>query len=59
MVKPRDADLQQLNETLVVCTFSVTITGTTADCASGMVIPDAVYQANHWGGFQFHAQRTP
>ena len=29
-VKPRDSDLQQLNETLIVCTLSATLTGTTA-----------------------------
>ena len=45
--KWRDADLQRLNETLVVCTLSVTLTGTTAGCASGMVLPKAVYQTNN------------
>ena len=43
MAKPRDADLQRLNETLVVCTLSATLTGTTAGCASGVVLPEAVY----------------
>ena len=44
---PHDADLQRINETLVVCTLSVTLTGTTAGCASGVVPPKAVYQTNH------------
>ena len=56
--KPHDADLQQLNETLVVCTLSVTLTGTTAGCDSGVVLPDSVYQTNHRGGIQFHSQRA-
>ena len=45
--KPRDANLQRLNKMLVVCTLSVTLTGTTAGCASGMVLPKAVYQTNN------------
>ena len=40
---PRDAELQRLNETLVVCTLSVTLNGTTAGCASSVVLPEAVY----------------
>ena len=47
--KPRDADLQRLNESLVVCTLSVTLTGTTAGCASGVVLPADVYKVNHAG----------
>ena len=43
MAKPRDADLQRINETLVGCPLSVTLTGMTAGCASGVVLLDAVY----------------
>ena len=57
--KPRYANLQQLNETLVVCTLSVTLTGTTARCASGMVLPNAVYQKNHLGAFYFMCDARP
>ena len=57
--KPHDADLQRLNETLVMCTFSVTLTGTTVGCASGMVLPDAVYQMNHVGAFDFMRDARP
>ena len=42
-----------LNETLVVCTFSVTLNGITAGCASSVVFHDAVYQTNHVGAFNF------
>ena len=38
--KPRDDDLQRINKTLVVCTLSVTLTGTTSGCASSVVLPD-------------------
>ena len=51
--KPRNADLQRLNETLVMCTLSVTLTGNTAGCASGVVLPKAFYQTNHGGSFNF------
>ena len=58
-VKPRDADLQHLNKSLVVCTLSVTLTGTTAGCASGVVLPEAVYQTNHGGAFNFMRDTRP
>ena len=57
--KPRDADLQRLNETLVVCILSVTLTGTTDGCASGVVLPEAVYQTNHGGDFDFMHKVRP
>ena len=57
--KPRDSELQQLNKTLVVCTLSVTLTGTTSGCTSGMVLPDAVYQTNHGGAFDFMRNARP
>ena len=57
--KQRDADLQRLNKTLVMCTLSVTLTGTTAVCASGMVLPKAVYQTNHRGDFNFMPDARP
>ena len=57
--KPRNSDLQQLNETLVVCTISVTLTGTTARCASGVVLFNAVYQTNHVGAFYFMRDARP
>ena len=57
--KPRDSDLQRLNETLVVCTLRVTLTGTTAGCASGVVLPKAVYQTNHGGDFDFMRNTRP
>ena len=47
--KPRDVDLQQLNETLAVCTLSITLIVTTNGCASDVVLPNAVYQTNHGG----------
>ena len=53
--KPRDADLHRLNETLVVCTLSITLTGRTAGCASDVFLPEAVYQRNHRGAFNFCA----
>ena len=56
---PRDADLQRLNETLVVCTLTVTLNGTTAGCASSVVLPYAVYQMNHVGAFDFIRTRAP
>ena len=55
--KPRDADHQRLNETLVVCTLSVTLTGTTAGSASGVVLPEDVYKMNH-SGSAFNFMRT-
>ena len=57
--KPHDADLQQLNETLIVCTLSVTLAGTTACCASVVVLPDAVYQTNHGGAVDFMRDAHP
>ena len=57
--KPRDADLQQLNKTLVVCTHSVTLTGKTAGCASGVVLPNSIYQTNHRGAFDFMRDARP
>ena len=57
--KPRDANLQCHNETLFVCTLSVTLTGTTYGCASGVVLPEAVYQTNHGGAFNFMRDTCP
>ena len=57
--KSRGADLLHLNETLVVCTLSVTLTGMTAGCASGVVLPKAVYQTNHGGAFDFMRDARP
>ena len=57
--KWRDSDLQRLNETLVVYTLSVTLTGTTAGCASGVVLPEAVYQMNHGGAFESMRNARP
>ena len=57
--KPRDADLQRLNKTLAVCTLSVTLTRTTAGCASGLVLPEAVYQTNHRGAFNLMLNAHP
>ena len=34
-------------------TLSVTLIGKTVRCASGVVLPDAVYQTNHLGAFNF------
>ena len=42
-----------------MCTLSVTLTGTTAGCASGMVLPDDVYQTNHGGAFDFMRDARP
>ena len=56
---PRGVDLQQLNKTLVVCTLSVTLTGTTSGCAYGAVLPKAVYQTNHGGDFDFMHKARP
>ena len=41
---------------LIVCTLSVTLTGTTSGCASGVVLPISVYQTNH-GGVHFNFMR--
>ena len=38
---------------LVLCTLSFTLTGTTAGCASGVVLPDVIYKTNHGGAFDF------
>ena len=57
--KPRDANLQGLNETLVMCTLSITPTGTTARCASDVVLPDAVYQTKHGEAFDFMRDAHP
>ena len=57
--KPRDANLQRLNEKLVVCTLSVTLTETTSGCASGVVLPKSVYQTNHGGAFNFMCDARP
>ena len=40
--KTRDSDLQRLNEMLVVCTLSVTLTGSTAGCASGVHLVESL-----------------
>ena len=56
---PRDAELQRLNKTLVVFTLIVILTGTTAGCASGVVLPEAVYQTNHGGAFDFMRNARP
>ena len=34
-----DSNLQRLNETLFLCTLRITLTGKTAGCASGVVLP--------------------
>ena len=57
--KPRDADLQRISKTLVVCILSVNLTGTTAGCASGVVLPEAVYQMKHGGAFDFMRDARP
>ena len=57
--KPHDANLQQLNETLVVCTLGVTLSGTTTGCTSSVVLPKAVYQTNHGGAFNFMRNARP
>ena len=57
--KTRNTDLQRLNNTLVVGTLSVTLTGTTAGCASGVVLLEAVYQTNHGGAFDFIRDARP
>ena len=57
--KPRDADMQKLNKSLVVCTLSVTLTGTSAGCTSGVVLLDSIYQTNHGGAFDFMRDARP
>ena len=43
-----------------MCTLSVTLTGTTAGWASGVVLPDSVYQMNHEGvPFDFMRKARP
>ena len=51
--KPNNADLQRLNEALVVCCLSVTLTGTSAGCPSGVVLSDTVYKLAHTDSFDF------
>jgi hypothetical protein len=51
--KPNDADLQRLNEVLVVCCLSVSLTGTDAGCPSGVVLTDTVYKLTHTASFDF------
>ena len=51
--KPHDANLQRLKKTLVMCTLSVNLTGTTTGCASVVVLSDAVEKTNHVGAFDF------
>ena len=57
--KPRDADFQRLNETLVMCTIIITITGTFVSCASGVVLPESVYQTSQRGSFDFMRDKRP
>ena len=42
-----------------MCTLSVTLTGTTSGCASGVVLPEALYQTNHGGAFNFMRDARP
>ena len=42
-----------------MCTIIVTLTGTTAGCASGVVLPEAIYQTNHGGEFDFMRDARP
>ena len=42
-----------------MCTLSVTLTRTTAGCASGLVLPEAVYQTNHRGAFNLMLNAHP
>ena len=51
--KPNDADLQRLNKALVVCCLSVTLTGTSAGCPSGVVLTPTVYGLKHEDAFDF------
>ena len=51
--KPNDADLQRLNEALVVCCLSVTLTGTSAGYPSGVILADTVYKLKHTVLFDF------
>ena len=45
--KPNDANLQRLNEALVVCCLSVTLTDTSEGCPSRVVLSDTVYKLSH------------
>ena len=49
--KANDGDLQRLNEVLVVCCISVTLTVTAVGSPSGVVLPNVVYKANHGGAY--------
>lgn len=51
--KPNDADLQRLNEALVVGCLSITLTGTDAGCPSGVVLAASVYLDAHSSPFNF------
>ena len=51
--KPNDADLQRLNEALVVCCLSVSLTGEDAGCPSGVVLSDAIYTTTNTTSFNF------
>ena len=51
--KPNDANLQRLNEALVVCCLSVTLTGTSTGCPCGVVLSDTVYKLFHTDSFDF------
>ena len=51
--KLNDANLQRLNEALVVCCLSVTLTGTSTGCPCGVVLSDTVYKLFHTDSFDF------
>ena len=42
-----------------MCILSVTLTGMTDVCASGVVLPNAVYRTNHGGAFDFMRDTRP
>ena len=42
-------DIQCINEVLVVCCFGVTPTGKDTGCASGIVLPDGIFNPDHRG----------
>ena len=50
-------NLQRLNEVLVVCCLSVTLSGMAAGSPSGVFLTDSVYKANH-GGASFNFMRA-
>ena len=56
--KPNDANLQRLNEVLVVCYLSVTLTGTGAGFPSGVVLSNTVYKLSHTDTYSFDFMRN-